>query len=425
MKKYIIIALSILAFSSCAYLQSDDDENHASFNRQCFFDTKSKETFLLSKEDIADYTRLVSLSRRSNRKSVIGIAPILMSGTTVFYVVNYNEGWQVLSSDKRGPTVLAESPNGSFDYERLSAEERSWFESIGHQILFRLNSPSKYYSEISDEGMENERLNNAIWEEILGRRSQIDHIQIDTIHYVSQDHLISVYWSQHTPFNEYCPLTTYDGTTRCPAGCVPLAGAQTLYYLHYYLGRPISAPSNGSCNGWYQNYTQSFSNYSSTWDYMYDSYDPYGYAALLIGAVGQMVNVTYSPSGSSAYTSDLVQSVFAQFGINCSYTTFNSSVAFDELQDGMPVICRANDITYPYGGHAFIIDGYESAYLRTRIFYDDGGFVNIYSNPFITRVRINWGWGTSGRTATYAIDGTWWGYDNGRAMVYGFCTENK
>ena len=419
-----IITVSVLLFASCSFTS----DNHTFLQPEVINlpQTKVGNSFQLSKDDIEEYLRVCTFDKDKHHKIVKSISPVEMDGIIVYYIVNYDKGWIVLSADKRGPTVLAESPTGAFDYQRLSEEEKSWFDSIGMQILSRIRKPNEYYAQLSDEGQENERINSYYWELICDNRRDISYVQCDTLIYESVDHLIPVYWHQNSPFNAYCPLTASSGTTRCPAGCVAIAGAQIWYYLHGHIGRPYASPSTGYCTGWYMDYSQSFSDYYPNWDLMNESTDPYGYAALLIGAIGQMVDMEYTPGGSWAYTSDLVPYVFNAYGINCTYTIFNSDDVFNELKLGFPIICRGTEDPEPSSnGHTFIIDGYVSKYIRSYIYYSDGGYNIFQSLPFISSVRINWGLGLEGRSATYAINGTWQGYDYNRKMIYHFRLENK
>ena len=49
----------------------------------------------------------------------------------------------------------------------------------------------------------------------------------------------------------------------------------------------------------------------------------------------------------------------------------------------------------------------------------------VFLSPYLSEVRINWGEGSYGRTATYAINGTWLNYDYNKKMIHHFQTENK
>ena len=198
--------------------------------------------FSLSEDDIEAYAQLLAFQQQTERK-LFSIKPVVIRGITAFYVVNLEKGWQIISSDKRGPIVLAESNDGNFNIDEITDEEKSWFNGIGEQIISRINAPEEYYSALSEEGYANERLSLQFWNDIRGVISDISMVVQDTLQYESVDHLIPVCWHQNSPFNNYCPLVSQNSTYRCPAGCVAIAGAQTLYYLHYYFGHPVSSPS--------------------------------------------------------------------------------------------------------------------------------------------------------------------------------------
>ena len=74
-------------------------------------------------------------------------------------------------------------------------------------------------------------------------------------------------WDQGEPYNEFCPWVTSDMKERAPAGCVAVAGAEVLYYLHNRYGVPVNMVSEGYCNGVIGNYSRWFGNADSdVWD---------------------------------------------------------------------------------------------------------------------------------------------------------------
>ena len=198
------------------------------------------------------------------------------------------------------------------------------------------------------------------------------HRVYDTIdEYETVDHLVTSVWHQGDPFNRYSPLISDNGSSRCPAGCVAISGAQVLRYLNSVMGVPVNSPTSGSCVGSIQNgYIQNFGSYESyAWDDMHDDSDSLGYASLLIGDVGKRLSMNYGATGSSASTAYLPNSVFASYGINCNYFPyFDVEDTFASIQGGFPVICRGNN-NDTGGGHSFIVDGYISEVTTTHYMY--------------------------------------------------------
>ena len=44
------------------------------------------------------------------------LEPYVMDGDTVAWIANYDEGWELLSNDRRSPLVLARSESGRFSF---------------------------------------------------------------------------------------------------------------------------------------------------------------------------------------------------------------------------------------------------------------------------------------------------------------------
>ena len=243
--------------------------------------------------------------------------------------------------------------------------------------------------------------------------------------------LTQTVWDQEfNGYNKYCPLCTGSSYWRAPAGCVPVAGAQMLFYLHNKLGTPAFAPDTAMCIGHvgFGNYIQATGGSSSTtWNYMLDNdYNDKGYrsAAVLIADVGKKVGVTYGDDGSGASLSNLV-SVFAQYGIDCTFSTFGTTSNFiikQNLLAEMPVVMRAKPSANASVGHAFLIDGYSRSRYQytfsyewvyshpsTTILFPIGERMTTvsYSTPEITEFSMNWGSLLVDNSAFFQINGEW------------------
>lgn len=224
---------------------------------------------------------------------------------------------------------------------------------------------------------------------------------------------------QEDPYNDICPKKNLLGLKRAPAGCVAISGAQMLYFLHYKIGLPVYAASDGYCRTTI-NDTPNYqgihiTNSSQTiWNTMISHPSD---AAYLVADVGKKVFTDYAMDGSVASTMDLKANVFELEGISCKYGSYNVDSVAASLCRGMPLIARAQDINY--GGHSFIIDGYkdyESFYVEIYGWR--------YNNPNIPHVMIedsisvtpissarllhmNWGWGESNNNGWYSATGSW------------------
>lgn len=262
--------------------------------------------------------------------------------------------------------------------------------------------------------------------------------------YDSISRLTQTIWKQRYPYNNFCPARTDTTYYNAPAGCVAIAGAQMLYFLHYKLGKPETAPTHATCYGNINNYTMNQDNFTTTvWDSM--NIDGYQYkAAPLVANVGTLVGMDYGNSSSGADTEDLVNYVFRDwYGISCAYDEYSTGTLRTSLLSGMPVILRAKSSTVG-GRHAFIIDQYMRTRTVTANYYTwvyDSWPPNtpmpaipeyveyVYSSPVISMIRMNWGWGGKCNNDWFSLTGDWfagskggvfYNWNDSRHMIYGF-----
>lgn len=196
--------------------------------------------------------------------------------------------------------------------------------------------------------------------------------------------LLATTWDQSEPYNRMTPV---DGFTHTLTGCVATAMAQVLFYNRYPEHgegkRTIYYPyadSTGTA------YTVDFSQSTYDWDHMKTSYDNGSYTdeegnavALLMYNCGVACNMQYGTSASGAYMEDAASGLIAYFGYPATVTLYQRSsyssdtwmqMVFSELSGGLPILYAGQDVARNYGGHAFVVDG-----------YDNQG-----------NVHVNWGW---------------------------------
>ena len=202
--------------------------------------------------------------------------------------------------------------------------------------------------------------------------------------------LLKTTWSQSAPYNQYCPTKTNSSGEQenCPVGCVALAIGQIMKYHNY--------PETGKGSKSYQPLgvgaviSADFENTQYKWSLMKNSYTRFGSTkfytdeeadavATMLFHAGVSVGTSYALSGSSAFAygnipRDLVENFrYSEDSIRyvsrADYTKEEwMNLIYNELSMGRPVFYAGNSPTF--GGHAFVIDGYDST----------------------GRVHINWGW---------------------------------
>jgi hypothetical protein len=395
---------------------------------------------------------------------------------TLLYVCGKQEGgWTIYSSDTRVPAIIAQSDEGTFEMLMQNDNAKAWIESIAEdlRIIKSLDDDKLNFSEeeikrnkqfwrsisSSDEFVKEilkQNTTRGIGDNIVFEPSGHYELVESTTYsevYDSISRLTTTNWHQDSPYNEYCPYLL-DDETHAPAGCVAIAGAQMLYFLHYHFGVPETAPSGAYCYSnisLYPNYIWAQYNYNSTiWDTMNSYYSTD--AAPLIADVGRRVNMEYGENGSGAVTSSLVNNVFAPYGISCTYSDYNVDGLKSSLLDGIPVVLSARSLkptnVFESVGHCFITDRYKRTRVVTRNEYEwiwdfvppEGGPLPlvpgeveyIYSSPLISMIGMNWGWGYNPSAEWFSLTGDWYKMINGlpynfnisRHMIYNFHVAN-
>ena len=295
---------------------------------------------------------------------------------TALYVVNMRggDGYALVSADMRVPGVMAFIDKGSFT-------PGDTLDNPGFKI-FLDGLRNYYYREIISKGSKSSNRSN-------------DPFYTYTV-YVEP--MLETNWGQGTPYNKYC--FTSQGL-QAVAGCVAIAVAQ------------ITA---------YHQWPESFNGHQYDWDSILasDTVNPTDTTASnsvghLIHDIGELVNMDYGVSVSTAFDSD-VSSCWYEF--DYYYTWHNTSPSFDtvnsDLQAGLPVYCRGT--AGGVGSHAWVIDG--SSVLRgfVRIFGPSGTQTELLEIQHISFVHCNWGW--NGYNNGYFIYGAFENKDDGNYGTY-------
>lgn len=466
MKKSFFLLFITIAVCSCMKSVSDPIYNNEKQHFVIHNNDQMSSNNAVSKKDL---DVLLSTDIQTLKSAVPEYDLTVYTGDesdTLLYIVNFkNGGWKIYSSDKRTPAILAEGDKGYFSLEEGNPATAIWVDCMSKDIA-RVKRASDQELSFTAEEI---RANRQFWsgsqpifppesegqEEPILRDPPPGHWEVDYYTqqetYDSIDHLVAK-WSQREPYNEYSPY--YVGSTdRALAGCVAIAGAQVLHYLHYKLGQPAQMCSTGYCVGDINNYFRLFDDFNSTiWASM-DTCSRAGQTTstaegLLIGYVGELVNMHYCAIGSYRYSwaipANLKTDVFEYFGINCTHGDYNENYVKNNLQQQLPIIVSASDLLVPLDGdiHCFVIDGY----LRKRTMYCSHYYYVIdgpvspyemydippheyttytYSEPYISKIKINWGWSTQWNSSNPVNDGWYsltagWTVSNGGTYDYNY-----
>ena len=305
------------------------------------------------------------------------------------------------------------------------------------------------------------------WDDVLGPRSIWTLISTSLVAEGDsvQNHLTRTSWGQTDPWNIRAPYGSSAMTYHCPTGCVPVAIAQMLYYLHQKEGVPYSA--YGDC------YTQQYvpdpvapgveiplilqssdvtfySPSSTNWDNMAmsrtDTTKSFAAVSALMVQIGVLLPAMYFAHRTSAYASSIAPVFQQHFSINCTgQQTVDMDIIADQIYSAqMPVILCVSESSYQTA-HAVIVDAFkqhyqvfEKVYRAPRPFPLDDPFVQggpsldlyeykteyetVVSNRY---VGMNWGFEDSYTNESwFSADVISWPmgflYDTLDYMVYGF-----
>lgn len=412
--KRVIITLIIIsytmAFDACMMKEDFHSINYPSQTQPLTRSNLSKEKPLYKAMLITEKMLPIILKGFLDRELFkdtdrFSLNVISEGGKDLIYVVNFkNGGWVLVSCVfmKESP-ILALSYEGRFDVEKIhSPETFFWLEATKQAI-------AESYDEILSTNERNENLTIPVYGEdsdsrLLGEsyfwiQDPID-TTITTIPLASVAPLISTKWGQGFPWNYKCP--TLNGT-KCPTGCVAVAYAQELYYLHNYLGKPTKlyhqidtsyVLMNSLFEGPYYSPQHHMSNgiiSSSRWDDM-PLLNPQSqtieseYVGDLMIELGQHLNMEYHQNVSLSVTES---SVFTNYDLSCFSSSFNESIAISQLNEALPIIISAWQNASTPIGHAWIIDGYTKSHTTFDVLFQWRRIPEEYMNQYLDYVRYS------------------------------------
>ncbi len=203
---------------------------------------------------------------------------------------------------------------------------------------------------------------------------------------------VQTQWGQTAPFNTQCPTKTQNGETQhCKVGCVALAMGQIMNYYEF--------PQRGTGSKTYgliQKVSADFGATTYDWDNMPDNAATQWTQAqtdavgTLLFHCGVSVSTMYGVATSTVIRNQSIPTAMTTyFGYDAATIRYMDRADYDnsawldtiyqELAAARPVLYTGNSATY--GGHAFVLDGYNSA----------------------GKIHVNWGWFGNGN-GYYNID---------------------
>lgn len=312
-----------------------------------------------------------------NTKSSSSEAPL-------YHIFNFadNGGYAIVSGDRRTPAILAVTDKGSFSISSLSENNGEGMLLTNIDTYCRILQNLPVFDADGNIVESDSIYNYGI------RDSVIFEPSLPAVEYIYEHHgsIIPCEWGQRSPFNELC--FTPQGQ-QAPAGCVPVAMGQIMYYWEF--------------NSTYNNVYYDWNYMSRIQDTL--STDTTGWALVksLLKTLGdpENLNATYRPTSTGA-SPDRVGLTFENFGYASggSFVPVNPFEMVSSLDEG-PVMMGGhsfrtdtyddfgNLIAQSYsGGHAWVVD---KVIKVTRVRTQEEINQGIYY-PLYLYFHVNWGW---------------------------------
>jgi len=307
------------------------------------------------------------------------------------YFINYANGnYAIVSAEDNFYPVLAYSDEGLTNINNLPPAFYYWLENYSVQIE-QIREAKIAYPE-----------NVQLWQSLI-EGSYRNAFRTER----SVRPLVTTLWDQGWPYNALCPVDAQGSGGHVYAGCVATAMGMVMKYWNH----PQTGVGSESyyCPGYgYQ--SANFGNTTYLWDQMYDTAGatPAEYLpiATLLYHCGVAVHMAYSVEGSGAQSTDAAVAFVdhfrypnAQYVMKNSYTDANwNNLLTSQIDNGIPVYYSGYDPVE--GGHAFVMDGYDTA------------------NHF----HFNFGWSGSGNGYFYTSNPG--GFTNNQSAIINIIPEN-
>lgn len=304
----------------------------------------------------------------------------------LMYAVNFDDGWKIVSGDKRTDPILAFNEDGKmWINDKSNPGFKMWLEEVSESIkkLDGIKEEDEKnlrfwkYSFPQKEEYETKSGSGRWYRQLYGEYMSGSYTDVI-------NPLLSTKWGQGHPWNSNAPLDPY--SSNCLLGCVPVALSQILYYNHFHNGIPQGLYHSVSVN----KYNTVNLGYYWTFYYSVDRSDLVspsprwldmpinstaalanmiyaGYVCDFIIDVAGRLEVQFTSDGTFADSLKIVPAL-AYYGMTGALSDYNYSSVYSDLSDLRPVIIGGEN-TSTGEGHAWVIDGRRQDLITTRRIY--------------------------------------------------------
>lgn len=277
-------------------------------------------------------------------------------------------GFVLVSADDCAMPILGYSATGHFETKDMPVHVASWLagyeEEIAH-LAQCVDEPVAQWRELLKGVMPKEALDSAV------------------------EPLLTTQWNQSPFYNAQCPADGANESGHALAGCTAVATAQVMKYWNFpergYGSHSYEHSTYGTLSADFGSTTYPWGLMSNSLTYSSPQMN-INAVATLIYHVGVAVEMEYGPDRSGGaldnkgnFTTASAENALREFfkyksSLNSIFQSDCNpdeylQILYNELDNGRPVLYAGDEETG--GGHAFVLDGYDST----------GAF------------HINWGWG--------------------------------
>ena len=336
------LLLIVLSLSACDKVVVDTDtpsNNEARRNGEKRFTTRGGElSHDVTPEDIEAYIKYKDLASKDSYFEVKSIIPFPNEDNPVLYAINFKNHWEMISSSKRTSPIIA-CGEGEFNPATDNENFLAWLGVLAEEISvlkatnFQPKDSEEYEKFWQLITADNDFI-KSLYQPTRSGPDTLDHpvqghyelYDVESYTYVSDsiNHLVTTKWGQDTPYNQYCPRdfssqAYYYGYPLCLTGCVPIAGAQVVYFFHYAGDATPAIYDSAYCNTReYPNtdWTQMYQWHKTTSNWAkFNTADSSRMAAVMTANIGKTIEAEYHFNQTGASIEALSDCLYDEYDL--------------------------------------------------------------------------------------------------------------
>lgn len=317
---------------------------------------------------LAKYLRLSGKSMRQH-----SVIPLVEDGDTLAYCIQYEDGWDIISGDKRCAPVMITSDSGicnihDYDIQGLL----DYIKDIKHSNTGEVISTWGFLSNEkgSDSTTPITRAGGSPESFTVGMWRAIDTVLVDEVTQIP--HIIQAFWSQSSPWNMFTP---YINGQKSSVGCSVVAAGQIIHHFRKNNAMGVVFPVEAEADNGSSNYNVDNMN-ALRWSTMALSMmdENYDQTALMLGYLGQEIMDVVYGIGSTGISVGGVEEAFDWGQLDYDeYNGYDWDAIHYSLLEGSPVCVYTKMKIEPNTNkHVYIIDRYrkEETYYAINCWWD-------------------------------------------------------